>query len=301
MMNRDQADDGGQLPIVGTQASDELSDKWIQSRFNTTVRDVTRAMENFQVNEAVKLLYDFIWKDFCDWQVEFVKIRLQETSDTGMKRAILNRTLKMYEETLKLLHPFMPFVTEEIYQHLNERAPDDTIMKAAMPVSDAASIDPDIETEMDFLQAVISQVRTVRSEMNIPPSKEIDFVASCQDFDKQSILETNRNFLQKLCKLGNLTIGMGMQKPGFSASSVVKGQEIFIPLKGLIDVEKERERLQKEIERLHGQLKGVMAKLNNQNFVGKAPPEVIEKEKSKQQNFQDAINKLKVNLEQLIG
>ena len=102
-----------------------------------------------------------------------MKIRLQETSDTGMKRTILNRTLKMYEETLKLLHPFMPFVTEEIYQHLNERAPDDTIMKAAMPVSDAASIDPDIETEMDFLQAVISQVRTVRSEMNMSQAVRI--------------------------------------------------------------------------------------------------------------------------------
>ncbi len=302
MMNRDQLPiENDQLAIVGSKPSEDLTDQWILSRFNSTVKDVTNAVENFQIVDAVKTLYDFLWKDFCDWYVEFVKIRFQESNDVHLKRAIINRALKIYEETLKLLHPFMPFVTEEIYQHLAERKTGDTIMRASLPAVDTTLIDTEIETQMDFLQNVISQVRTIRSEMNIPPSKTIDFVASCNDFDKQTLLENNRNLLQKLCKLESISIGTALPKPGYSASSVVKGQEIFVPLKGLIDVDVERERLQKEIDRLEGQLKGVMAKLTNQSFVGKAPADVIEKEKSKQQNFQQTIEKLKINLEQLVG
>ena len=304
MMHRDQLPiDNEQLTIAPGKISEDLSDKWIISRFSSTVKDVTEAMDNFKVNDAVKLLYDFLWKDFCDWYVEFVKNRMQETSDVHLKRSIINRALKIYEETLKLLHPFMPYVTEEIFQHLSERKTNETIMQTMMPQISLteSQIDSDIEKQMDFFQNVILAVRQIRSEMNIPMSKTIDFVASCNDFEKQSILENNRNALQKLLRLEHMTIGMALEKPGYAASSVVNGQEIFIPLKGVIDTGIERDRLQKEIDRLEGQLKGVMAKLNNQNFVGKAAPEVIEKEKNKQQNFQETIDKLKVNLEQLVG
>jgi valyl-tRNA synthetase len=304
MMHRDQLPpSNGQLGIVSPVPSDDLTDKWIISRFSSTVKEVTVAMDHFRVNDAVKLLYEFLWKDFCDWYVEFVKNRLQETSDEHLKRAIITRALKIYEETLKLLHPFMPFVTEEIFQHLAERKADETIMRSMMPqiAETEFQIDAYVERQMEFFQNVITAVRQIRSEMNIPMSKPIDFVASCSDFEKVTILEDNKNALQKLLRLGTITIGMAMEKPGYAASSVVNGQEIFIPLKGLIDTGIERERLQKEIDRLEGQLRGVLAKLNNQNFVGKAAPEIIEKEKNKQQNFEQTIQKLKANLEQLIG
>ena len=137
--------------------------------------------------------------------------------------------------------------------------------------------------------------------MNIPPSKGIDLVVSCNDYDLLSLLEDQRPTMTKFLKLENLTLGMALQKPGYAASSVVKGQEVFVPLKGLIDVEVERERLQREIDRLTGQLKAVHAKLTNESFVGKAPADVIEKERSKEQNFEQTIQKLKTNLEQLIG
>ncbi|MBP9211457.1 MAG: valine--tRNA ligase [Bacteroidetes bacterium] len=304
MMHRDQLPaEAGQLTIVPPTLSDDLSDKWIISRFSSTVKDVTVAMDNFRVNDAVKLLYEFLWKDFCDWYVEFVKNRIQETSDVHLKRSIINRALKIYEETLKLLHPFMPYVTEEIFRHLAERGADETIMRTMMPqVSDTEQqIDTAVEKQMEFLQNVITAVRQIRSEMNIPMSKTIDFVASCNEFEKQTILEQNRNALQKLLRLEQMTFGIALPKPGYAASSVVNGQEIFIPLKGLIDTGVERDRLQKEIDRLEGQLRGVMAKLNNQNFVGKAAPDIIEKEKNKQQNFEQTIQKLKANLEQLVG
>ncbi len=303
MMHRDQLPAESELVIALSAVSEDMTDRWIISRFSSTVRDVTIAMDNFRVNDAVKLLYDFLWKDFCDWYVEFVKNRLQETSDVHLKRTIINRALKIYEETLKLLHPFMPFVTEEIFQHLSERKSSETIMQTMMPQMSAteSQIDTDVERQMDFLQNVILAVRQIRSEMNIPMSKTIEFVASCNEFEKQTILENNRNSLQKLLRLETMTIGIALPKPGYAASSVVKGQEIFIPLKGLIDTGIERDRLQKEIDRLEGQLRGVMAKLNNDNFVGKAAPDVIEKEKNKQQNFEQTIQKLKVNLEQLVG
>lgn len=304
MMHRDQLTiDNEQLPLTSGKTSDDLSDKWIISRFSSTVKDVTIAMDNFRVNDAVKLLYEFLWKDFCDWYVEFVKNRIQETSDVHLKRSIITRALKIYEETLKLLHPFMPYVTEEIFRHLAERGEDETIMRTMMPQVKETEhqIDTAVEKQMEFLQNVITAVRQIRSEMNIPMSKTIDFVASCNEFEKQTILEQNRNALQKLLRLEQMTFGIALPKPGYAASSVVNGQEIFIPLKGLIDTGVERDRLQKEIDRLEGQLRGVMAKLNNQNFVGKAAPDIIEKEKNKQQNFEQTIQKLKANLEQLVG
>ncbi|MEW6061002.1 MAG: class I tRNA ligase family protein, partial [Bacteroidota bacterium] len=302
LMNKEQLtrDDTG-LTMTSSSASNDVSDRWIISRFTTTVRDVTDAIDNFRVNDAVKLLYDFLWKDFCDWYVEFVKLRVQETSDVHLKAQILNRALTIYEETLKLLHPFMPFVTEEIYQHLGNRNFNETIMRASLPVCDESQIDLEAEQHMEFLQDVISAVRQIRSEMNIPPSKEIDFVANCHENEKLSLLKEHRSSLQKFLRLANITLGTALMKPAYSASAVVHGQEIYIPLKGLIDIDVERERLQKEIDRLSTQLKSVTAKLSNQNFVSKAPPEVIDKEKSKQQNFELTLKKLKNNLEQLGG
>ncbi|MFA6468095.1 MAG: valine--tRNA ligase [Bacteroidota bacterium] len=304
MMHRDFLTvDNEQLTIINPNNSEDLTDQWIISRFSSTVKEVTAAMDNFRVNDAVKLLYEFLWKDFCDWYVEFVKNRMQETSDVHLKRAIITRALTIYEETLKLLHPFMPFVTEEIFQHLSDRKNNETIMRCTMPqtAQTESRINPDIEKQMEFLQNVITAVRQIRSEMNIPMSKAIDFVASCNEFEKQAILENNKSALQKLLRLDIMTIGIAVPKPGYAASSVVNGQEIFIPLKGLIDTGIERDRLQKEIDRLEGQLRGVMAKLNNDSFVNKAAAEIIEKEKNKQQNFEQTIQKLKTNLEQLVG
>ncbi|KAB2925009.1 MAG: valine--tRNA ligase [Bacteroidetes bacterium] len=299
MMNRDQIPAGDGLPIAAA-APTELADRWILSRFNTTARDIAAAMDQLRVNDAVKLIYEFLWKDFCDWYVEFVKQRIQETSDDSLKRALLNRALSIYEETLKLLHPFMPFVTEEIYQHLGDRRNSESIMRAAAPNADLSLIDPVAEREMDFLQEVIAAVRQIRSEMNIPPSRGIDFAASCNDYDRLNLLEQQRPSLVKFLKLDSMNAGMALPKPGYSASAVVKGQEIFIPLKGIIDTTVERERLQKEIDRLTGQLNGVNAKLTNEKFVGKAPADVIEKERSKQKNFEETIAKLRNNLEQLV-
>ena len=301
LMNRDAvaADSPAEIAIVSADPSSDLSDAWILSRFNATVKETTAALENLRVNEAVKMLYDFMWHDFCDWYVEFAKNRIAETSDGNLKRSIVNRAIRIYEETLKLLHPFMPFVTEEIWQHLSERKAGESIMKSPWPAFDETLISAKTDGEMEFLQNVISAVRTVRSEMNLPPAKEVPLVVNCHDEAKLSVLEANRPSLERMAKINSLSIGTNLAKPGYSASSVVNGQEVFIPLEGLIDIAVERGRLEKEILRLEGQLKAVLTKLDNPNFAGKAPADVIEKEKDKQENFQQTISKLKASLEQL--
>ena len=307
LMHRDQLTiHNEQLPIIGSQVpkgwiptSEDLSDTWILSRFNSTVKDVTDALENFRVNEAVKMVYEFLWKDFCDWYIEFVKNRLQETSDAHLKTSIVNRALAMYGETLKLLHPFMPFVTEELWQGIAERGEKESIMVSAWPQTDESLIDKQAEQAMEFLQDVIGSIRNIRNEMNIAPTKSVDLVVNCNNFDKLSVLESNKLSLQRLTRLNEMTLGIAVPKPGYCASAVVQGQEIFIPLKGLIDLDVERTRLQKEIERLEGQLRGVAAKLDSENFVSKAPADVLEKERAKRDNFSSTIEKLKVSLSQL--
>src|SRR5208283_759336 len=161
------ADSPTEIAIVSGAPSNDLSDAWILSRLNTTVKETTAALENLRVNEAVKMLYDFMWHDFCDWYVEFAKNRIAETSDINLKRAIVNRAIRIYEETLKLLHPFMPFVTEEIWQHLSERKDGESIMESPWPAFDESPMSAKTDGEMEFLQSVISAVRTVRSEMNL--------------------------------------------------------------------------------------------------------------------------------------
>ncbi len=301
LMNRDAiaAEATLEIPIVSAKPSDDLSDTWILSRFNSTVKETTSLLERLQVNEAAKLLYDFMWHDFCDWYVEFAKNRIAETSDHNLKKAIVNRAIRVYEETLKLLHPFMPFVTEEIWQHLSERESGQSIMTAPWPHPEESLINIGAEKEMEFIQNVISAVRTVKSEMNLPPGKEVELVVNCHDESRMALLESNRPSLERLARIHALTIGTSLPKPPFSVSTVVQGQELFIPLKGLIDIDVERARLEKEIARLEGQLGAVNAKLENPNFSQKAPADVILKEKDKRENFQQTIRKLKASLDLL--
>jgi valyl-tRNA synthetase len=289
----------GATPEPDASPAADLSDRWILSRFNSTVKDLTASMDVFRINEAVKTVYDFLWHDFCDWYVEFAKNRIAASPSAVERYSIITRALTIYEETLKLLHPFMPFITEEIWQGLNVRKTGESIMIAPLPVCDEALIDTETERSMEFLQDVISAVRTIRNEMNLPSSKAIDIVVNCTDESKAAVLERNVSAIQKMTRADHVSAGIGRAKPGYSASSVVAGQEVFVPLKGLIDVDVERNRLEKEIARLQGQLNGVQAKLANETFVSKAPADVLQKENDKLENFSQTIGKLAASLEQL--
>jgi valyl-tRNA synthetase len=207
---------------------------------------------------------------------------------------VLARALSLFEDMLKILHPVMPFITEEIWQLLKSRMCGESFSITSMPELNESLIDIAAEEEMDFIQNVVTAVRNIRGEMNIPPSKKINlFIKS----DK--VKESQINYIKSLGRVEEFNYSNDLQKPKASASSVVKDAEIYIPLEGLIDISVERERLEKEINRLSGMLTGVEKKLSNDKFVNNAPADVVEKEKQKKENWLSSIEKLKSILSDL--
>jgi valyl-tRNA synthetase len=271
----------------------DFTDKWIQSKFNKTIKEVNDALDKFEVNAASKIIYSYVWNDFCDWYIELSKTRLYHGSDE-VKSAVLTRAISLYEEMLKLVHPFMPFITEEIWQLLDERKDGESISITDYPKFDTKKFDESAENEIEFVQDVVTAIRNIRGEMNIPPSKAINvFLKSSK------ITSAQERYIKSLVKIEDLVIDENLDKPKASASAVVKGCDIFIPLEGLIDVNLERARIEKEISRLLNSYNGVRKKLENENFVSKAPAEVIEREKQKMNDWQKALEKLQSILEDL--
>ncbi|MEK6571267.1 MAG: class I tRNA ligase family protein, partial [Bacteroidota bacterium] len=270
-------------------------DRWILSRLGSAVKSVTGALDDFEINTATKLMYDFIWHDYCDWYLELIKDRIDPSRDGPTRESVLMRAIWIFEEALKLLHPFMPFVTEELWQNMGERSQGQTILNQPYPQVESSFIDLKSEEEMRFVQDVIIATRNIRSELDVPVSKAADLVVRCHDEEKMTILERDRSYLQRLAKVGSLTVGMKVEKPAYSASAIVEGQEIFVPLKGLIDIDVEKSRLEKEITRVENMLRGVEAKLNKKDFIGKAPKEIVQKELEKKRDFEHNLEKLRAN------
>jgi len=282
----------------------KLEDHWILSRLNRTINEATSFMDNYRFNSAVKALYDFIWHDFCDWYVELTKQRLNLPDGERDKVTAQNVTHLVLNHILRLLHPFAPFVTEEIWHHLYKLGSDgnsSSLLMANWPTSNQELIHESLEDTLKRVQDVVTAIRNIRSEMNVPPVKKADVLIQV---DKQSlvkILEDNRDHILNLGKVEKLNIGIKLTKPDHSASAVIKDAEIFIPLEGLIDMEQERKRLEKEILRVNQLLEKINKKLSNEDFVKKAPKEIINKEKTKKEEYSSMVEKLNKNLEGLLG
>jgi len=271
----------------------DFTDKWIESRFNKTIKEFSDALDKFEVNAASKIAYSYIWNDFCDWYVELSKQRLYHGSNEE-KSAVLTRAILLYEEMLKLVHPFMPFISEEIWQLLDDRKDGDSISISNFPKYNSAMIDNNAEQEIIFVQEVVTAIRNIRGEMNISPAKTINVYLKTD-----RVTEEQSKYIKSLVKIENLIVDAKLEKPKASASAVVKGCDIFIPLEELIDLNVERTRIQKEITRLSSSLEGVKKKLSNESFVAKAPPDVIEREKTKMYDWEKALDKLKTILADL--
>jgi len=271
----------------------DFSDKWIESRFNSTIKSYKTALDKFDINGAHKIIYGFIWNDYCDWYLEMSKNRIY-SEDKEIKSAVLTRSINLFAEMMKLLHPMMPYITEEIWQLLDDRKDGESISTSKFPVADESKIDKTAEEEIEFMQSVVNAIRNIRGEMNIPPSKQIDVYLKAN-----KITEVQKKYIQSLVRVEKLIVDADIDKPKASASSVVKGCDIYIPLEGLIDLDVERQRLEKEIARLEGLLTGVSKKLSNDKFVNNAPTDVVEKEKAKQHDWTEQVEKLKKILEDL--
>ena len=271
----------------------DFADEWIISRLNQTLLQFNKAMDAFEVNNAIKIVYSFLWNDYCDWYVEMIKGRLYGDNE-DIKSAVLTRAISIFEDALKMLHPFMPFLTEELWQLINERKAGESISVSDFPKADEKLIHESAEKEMDFVKDIITAIRNIRGEMNIAPSKKVNAMLK-----SGSVKDHQVDYIKKLAKVEELTVDLNLTKPKASVSAVISACEIFIPLEGLIDLEVERQRLQKEITRLEGSLGGIEKKLSNKKFIANAAPEVVEKERNKQKEWLGNLDKLKEILESL--
>ena len=269
-----------QVDITGEKT---LADKWILTRLNQTIGKVTELFEKFEFGEAGRLLYRFIWDDFCDWYIEMSKETLAGDDEAAK---LTTRSILVYvlDNTLRLLHPIMPFVTEEIWQsvpHVGE-----SLVVATYPTVHPEQMDEKAAEEMEFLMDFIRSVRTVRNEMNTPLSKPINIIAKVSDAAHYTILKENESYIARFSNPEEFVYGEDVEAPSDAVTSVITGAEIYLPLAGLINIEDEIARLEKEAEKLQQEVDRVEKKLSNEKFVAKAPAAVVEAERAKGADYQ---------------
>ncbi|HEY3426015.1 MAG TPA: valine--tRNA ligase [Negativicutes bacterium] len=263
-----------------------LADRWLLSRYTKTVNEVTRNLERFELGEAARLLYEFIWNEYCDWYIEMAKARLYNKEDVGGRTTAQYVLWHVLQNTLKLLHPFMPFITETIWQHLPHEGV--SIMVADWPQEQAEFVDECSEQNMNIIMDTIKAIRNMRAEVNVPPGKKSEVILHIASSELQAVLTANIQYLKTLGSAEPVTIATSLQdKPENAMTAIVSGVEVYLPLRGLIDVAKETARLNKEVETINKELARIEGKLANSSFVAKAPAEVIEKERSKAIEYQE--------------
>ena len=260
-------------------------DKWILHRLNETIRDTINALEGYRYNEAANGLYQFTWSEFCDWYLELSKQDLYG-SDQERKQVAQYVLWYVLEHLLRLLHPFMPFITEEIWQALpgpgtRDRGPVTTIMKAEYPEFRQERSFPEAAARMERVMAVISGIRNIRGEMEVPPSKSIAVIFSCGSEESRALMKHNEGSIISLARISDLAIGRELDKPEDASIQVAGDVQIYVPLKGLVDVEAEEQRLLKEIGKIEKDIELFTKKLSNSSFVDRAPADVVAKEKEK--------------------
>ncbi len=251
----------GNIPDIDIENEElDLPELWIMSRLQTAINDYNRQLVRFHFNEAAKVLYDFTWSDFCDWYIEIAKTRFNGSDEhrADVSRAVAVHVLRTI---YKILHPYAPFITEELWAHVKEKADPDIII-SPWPETDESFLNKRTEQDMSLLQEIVSGIRTVRSRMNVPPAKKSELVAKC-DTKMASFLQQYEKIIATLSRTTSVTAGSSQAKPEQSATVVIGDNELYIPLGGLIDLEEEKARLQKRANEINGHLAGISKKLSN--------------------------------------
>ncbi|NFR87121.1 valine--tRNA ligase [Clostridium botulinum] len=272
-----------------------LADKWILSKMNTLVKEVTENMDKYELGIAMQKVYDFMWTEFCDWYIELVKPVFygEDEKAKGVAYNVLNTVLVT---GLKLLHPAMPFITEEIFTHLTD---EETITTSVWPVFDKALVSAESENDMAYIIEAIKGLRNVRAEMNVPPSRKAKVICYIAEDAKQAFT-AGKAYMEKLASASEVEfIADKSIVPENAVSLVVKGGELFMPLLDLVDKEKELERLNKELKKLEGEIERIDKKLGNAGFVAKAPAAVVDGEKAKREKYVEMLDAVKVRIESL--
>lgn len=277
-----------------------VADKWIWSVLNNSVADIHRQLANYRFDMVANTIYDLVWNNYCDWYVEFAKVALKDNSLSEKQKNGVKYTLtKVLENILALAHPLIPFITESIYQQLKAHLNDakDTIMDVSYPVATQDLEAPEAEKAIVWLQNVVTTLRNMRSEVGIKPSLEISLIVKdVADKDKEYLTQTE-GFIKALARINNIEFN---DNPPTSLSQIVEGLELNIPLEGLVDIEAEKARLDKELDKLKGEVDRVQKKLSNERFVSNAPEAVVAVEKEKLAKYQELYAKTLEKKEALV-
>jgi valyl-tRNA synthetase len=271
----------------------ETFDRWILHRLNETIREVRKGFEEYKFNDSAHAIYTFWWHEFCDWYIELTKQRLYAKEGAPAESSAVSKQVLFYvlRKSTQLLHPFMPFITEEIWDRIRGRG-DGLILVSAWPEAREEFDFARESAETALFQEIVYRIRNIRGEMNVPPDKKASVVFKTGNRDVVTIIRREDVHIKALAKVDAVTIDPDYAPAGTDASAVMNEVEIFVPLKGLIDFDKERARIDKEIERTRAELAKVYQKLSNENFTSKAPDDVIEREKTKRDEFTELLSKL---------
>ncbi|HOB41857.1 MAG TPA: valine--tRNA ligase [Bacillota bacterium] len=276
-----------------------LADRWIISRMNRVAADITEQLGRYDMGEAARTIYDFVWGEYCDWYIEIAKRRLYGEDDPVGRRTAQYVLWKVLDGSLKMLHPFMPFITEGIWQHLPGSG--ESIMIEPWPTADKDEIDAVAEAEMAVLMETVRAIRNIRAEFNVEPGKKVDaiFHADGEAFDT---INVNVDIVAHLAGLASVTVEhVSAAKPEKAAAAVVPGIEVYLPLAGMVDIGKETNRLRREEENLLREVKSARAKLSNEGFVTKAPAEVVQKQRDRLGEYEEQLVKIRARIAQLEG
>ncbi len=290
--------DGFTYEDIDLSGEKSLADKWILTRLNETIEQVTKNTDKYEFGEAGRHLYNFIWDELCDWYIEMAKLPLYGEDDVKKKmtQSVLAHVL---DQTMRMLHPYMPFITEEIWQQLPHQG--DSITIATWPEVNQAFHDEKASQEMKRLVSIIKSVRNIRAEVDTPMSKQINILIQAENQKIVDELEKHRDYLERFCNPNKLIIETNISVPEKAMSAVVTGAELYFPLEGLIDFNKEIDRLEKELTKWTKEVERVQKKLGNQGFVNKAPQAVVEEERQKEKDYLDKQAKVRARLEELKG
>jgi valyl-tRNA synthetase len=287
--------------VTKAYSADEFSlpDRWIRGRLNQVIREVRKSLEDYKFNEASHALYHFIWHEFCDWYLELAKLSLYKGGARKRQDLTQRMLLEVLEAILRLLHPFMPFITEEIWQQLPQRKENESIMISEFPKPDERYDDEAVADEMGGIIEVINALRNIRGEMNLPPGEQITVLFRTKNEEGEKRLRENQTFIQFLALVKEFQFGRDLEKPLYSAFVVVRDVEIFVPM-DRSRMEEEMKRLQKEILKIEKENAFVMKKLSNEQFLSKAPPEVVQEVREKaselrrgREKLEESLNKIK--------
>jgi valyl-tRNA synthetase len=273
-----------------------LADRWILSRLNKACNEVNTALTHFRFNDAANAIYKFLWNEYCDWYIELSKSRLN--SKGPERHTTQNVMVHVLEAALKLLHPIMPFITEEIWQKLPREGV--SIMTAPFPKADTAKDDEKAEATLQVVMDVITRVRNIRGEMNFNPGQQLALHIKSFDPEHEQIVNNNSSYINDLARVSELRISPDIEKPKAAASAVLSELELYVPLEGLMDFDEEKKRVEKELKKIDKDMVFLNKKLSNPNFVDKAPPEVIAKDRQRLEELSEKQAKLQVHLKTIL-